>query len=83
VDTEGFVLKAKVHSAKVMDYEGSRPYCARRMSSFLDSLSCGWTPATVARARARIGSRRPWGGAWSSSSVHASLLPKRCSDGLG
>ena len=22
VDTEGFVLKAKVHSAKVMDYEG-------------------------------------------------------------
>ncbi len=24
VDTEGFVLKAKVHSAKVMDYEGSK-----------------------------------------------------------
>jgi putative transposase len=22
VDTEGFVLKAKIHSAKVMDYEG-------------------------------------------------------------
>ena len=22
VDTEGFVLRAKVHSAKVMDYEG-------------------------------------------------------------
>jgi hypothetical protein len=22
VDTEGFVLKAKLHSAKVMDYEG-------------------------------------------------------------
>ena len=22
MDTEGFVLKAKVHSAKVMDYEG-------------------------------------------------------------
>jgi hypothetical protein len=22
VDTEGFVLKARVHSAKVMDYEG-------------------------------------------------------------
>ncbi len=27
VDTEGFVLKAKVHSAKVMDFErGSRRY---------------------------------------------------------
>jgi putative transposase len=25
VDTEGFVLKAKVHSAKVMDYEGIKP----------------------------------------------------------
>ena len=24
VDTEGFVLKAKVHSAKVMDYEGDQ-----------------------------------------------------------
>ena len=26
VGTEGFVLRAKVHSAKVMDYEASRRY---------------------------------------------------------
>ena len=25
VDTEGFVLKAKVHSAKIMDYERIKP----------------------------------------------------------
>ena len=25
VDTEGFVLKVKIHSAKVMDYEGIKP----------------------------------------------------------
>jgi DDE family transposase len=56
VDTEGFVLKAKVHSAKVMDIEkGSRRYCAKRMSSFLASLTCGWTLATVAKTRARTG----------------------------
>ena len=29
VDTEGFVLKAKVHSAKVMDYEGIKPLLER------------------------------------------------------
>ena len=41
VDTEGFVLKAQVHSAKVMDFEkGSRRYCARRMSTFLACLIC-------------------------------------------
>src|SRR5215204_469225 len=83
VDTEGFLLKAKVHSAKVMDYEGSRRCCAKRTSNFPVSLSCGWTPATEEKTRARIGSRRSSDGTWSSSSVHASLLPKRCSDGLG
>ena len=41
VDTEGFVLKAQVHSAKVMDFEkGSRRYCGRRMSTFLACLIC-------------------------------------------
>jgi transposase len=56
VDTEGFVLKAKVHSAKVMDFEkGSRRYCARRTSDFPVSLTCGWTPASAAKTRAKIG----------------------------
>jgi len=35
VDTEGFVLKAKVHSAKVMDFEkGSRRYCSGQIRNF-------------------------------------------------
>jgi putative transposase len=53
VDTEGFVLEAKVHSAKVMDYEGIKEalYCAKRTSGSLAFLTCGWTPDTAERAR--------------------------------
>jgi hypothetical protein len=52
VDTEGFVLKAKVHSAKVMDYEGIKTLlCAKRTSNFPVSLSCGWTQLTVEKTR--------------------------------
>ena len=35
VDTEGFVLKAKVHSAKVLDQEGIKPLLARAEEQFL------------------------------------------------
>jgi putative transposase len=34
VDTEGFVLKAKVHSAKVMDYEGIKALLVRAKEPF-------------------------------------------------
>jgi putative transposase len=34
VDTEGFVLKAKVHSAKVMDYEGIKALLYRAQTQF-------------------------------------------------
>ena len=34
VDTEGFVLKAKVHSAKVMDYEGIKTLLRRAKERF-------------------------------------------------
>jgi hypothetical protein len=34
VDTEGFVLKAKVHSAKVMDYEGIKTLLRRADTQF-------------------------------------------------
>ena len=34
VDTEGFVLKAKVHSAKVMDYEGIKTLLHRAQERF-------------------------------------------------
>jgi hypothetical protein len=78
VDTEGFVLKAKVHSAKVMDFErGSRRCCGERMSSFPASLTCGWTPATEERARAQSsGHSRPWAGAPSSSSAPRKPAPE-------
>ena len=79
VDTEGFVLKAKVHSAKVMDYEGIKTLlCAKRTGTFPAFLICGWTQAIVERTRARTGYRRRWGGAWISSSVHVNPLPRRC-----
>jgi putative transposase len=35
VDTEGFVLKAKVHSAKVLDQEGLKPLLERAEEQFL------------------------------------------------
>ena len=40
VDTEGFVLKAKVHSAKVMDYEGIKVLldCAKELFPRLSHL---------------------------------------------
>jgi hypothetical protein len=56
VDTEGFVLKAKVHSAKVMDFEReSRRCCIEHRSDSLAFLICGWTRATEERTRARTG----------------------------
>jgi hypothetical protein len=78
VDTEGFVLKAKVMSAKVMDFErGSRPYCIEHRGDFLASVICGWMLATVERIRARTGLRRLWDGAWIWWSVRARRPPKR------
>jgi putative transposase len=44
VDTEGFVLKAKVHSAKVMDYEGIKPLL-RKANECFPRLSHLWLDA--------------------------------------
>jgi putative transposase len=44
VDTEGFVLKAKVHSAKIMDYEGIKALLERAGEQFL-RLSHLWLDA--------------------------------------
>ena len=44
VDTEGFVLKAKVHSAKVMDYEGIKALLERAREQVL-RLSHLWLDA--------------------------------------
>jgi putative transposase len=44
VDTEGFVLKAKVHGAKVMDYEGIKTLLDRAQTRF-PGLSHLWVDA--------------------------------------
>ena len=65
VDTEGFVLKAKVHSAKVMDYEGIKALLGRAKGLFSRVfLTYGWTEATTEKTRAETGWRRRSGGAW-------------------
>jgi hypothetical protein len=62
VDTGGFVLKAKVHSAKVMDFErGSRRYCSESTSDFLYCATCGWMRASVERTRAQRLARKDFG----------------------
>jgi putative transposase len=65
VDTEGLVLKAKIHSAKVMDYEGIKTLLRQANERFPAYGICGWMRATAERTRAQTGWRRPWGGAWS------------------
>ena len=63
VDTEGFVLKVNVHSAKLMDYEGIKTLLQHAGEQFPRlSHPCGWTAATGAKTRARTGWRRPWSG---------------------
>jgi hypothetical protein len=58
VETEGFVLKAKVHSAKVMDFErGSRIEHNRRMSKDYERL-CASGEAFVYAAMSRLMVRR-------------------------
>ena len=71
------MLKAKVHSAKVMDYEGIKMLLRRANERFPVSGTCGWTRATAGRTRARTGCGRPWAGAWISSSVQESPPQKR------
>jgi putative transposase len=65
VDTQGLVLEATVHSAKVVDREGIKllldwilpPPIASRASPI-----CGWTRATREKAKVQIGCRRWWVG---------------------
>jgi hypothetical protein len=55
VDTEGFVLKAKVQSAKVLDQEGVKPLLEQAGNSFCASSTCGWTAPTGAEIKAKVG----------------------------
>ncbi len=55
VDAEGLVLKAKVHSAKVLDQEGIKALLDRTKGCSRAFLTCGWTQATAERIKAATG----------------------------
>jgi transposase len=81
VDTEGLVLKAKVHSAKVMDYEGIKTLL-RKANEHFPRLCHLWLDAGY-RGEDKgkdWALRRRWAGAPSSSRAHESPPRKRCSD---
>jgi putative transposase len=63
VDTEGLVLKAKVHSAKVLDQEGIKALLDGTKEKF-PRLSHLWVDAVLigAKRKAEAGWRRSWGG---------------------
>jgi putative transposase len=78
VDTEGFVLKAKVHSAKVMDFErGSRRYCSESTNDFLYCATCGWMRASVERTRAQRLGRKDFGMERGSRGASSQACPRR------
>jgi putative transposase len=79
VDTQGLLLKAKVHSAKVMDHEGIKTLLRGAYQAF-PRLHHLWVDAGY-RAEdkgADWALRRPSGGAWIWWSVRRSPLRKRC-----
>jgi putative transposase len=78
VDTEGFVLKVKVHSAKIMDYEGIKLLLEQAGERF-SGLSHLWLDAgyRVEEKGKEWVERRLWDGRWSSSNVRGKPLLKR------
>ena len=73
------MLKGRVHSAKVMDYEGIKTLLEGADEAF-PRLSHVWLDAGYRGEDkgAETGYRRPWAGAWISSSVPESPPRKRC-----
>ena len=71
------MLKAKVHSAKVMDYEAIKELFPRPSHRWMDGgyneedKGGDWVEKTLGWTR------------WRSSDDRASLLPRMCSDGVG
>jgi putative transposase len=72
MDTEGFVLKVKLHNAKVMDWDGIMTLLQQADEQFPASNIYGWMPDTGEKIRARSGWRKRSDGAWISSSVRKS-----------
>ena len=78
VDTQGLVLRAKVHSARIMDRDGIKTLLAQADVEF-PRLKHLWLDAGYRGedTRAGAGWRRLLGGVWSSSNVDASPLHGR------
>jgi putative transposase len=77
VDTQGLVLKARVHSAKIQDLKKGSRFCwTSRLNTLRASPMCGWTPATPEKARERTGWRGHWDGQHRSCDTLRSL-PRR------
>jgi hypothetical protein len=78
VDTEGFVLKVEVHSAKVMDYEGIKTLLDRAKGLF-PRLAHLWMDAGYrgeAKGADWVEKTLGWGAR--SSAGRARLLPRKC-----
>ncbi|MDP8971927.1 MAG: transposase [Actinomycetota bacterium] len=84
VDTEGLVLKAKVHVANVVDHEGIKTLLEHTKGLFPRLshlwLNAGYRGENKGRGWVEkvLGWRRSWGGQWTSSSnVRVNLLRGR------
>jgi hypothetical protein len=55
VDTEGLVLRAKVHAANVIDREGIEPLLEGVRKLFPRLPICGWTLVAGVKIRAEAG----------------------------
>jgi putative transposase len=79
VDTEGFVLKAKVHSAKLMDYEGIKTLLRRTNTQF-PRLTHPWLDGGYrGEAKGKDWVEKAYG--WSAELVERarkSMPPMRC-----
>jgi putative transposase len=83
VDTEGFVLEAKVYSAKVLDHEGIKTLLWRA-NERSPRLSHPWSDAGYrGEGKGADWVRKTLGGASISSSARERAPPKRCSDEVG
>ena len=80
VDTEGLVLEVRVHGAQIQDLKRASSSCwtqAHANACPSASRTCGWTPYTPARTRARAGSGRFWGGPQRSCAILRRWLQSR------
>jgi putative transposase len=78
VDTEGFVLKAKVHSAKVMDYEGIKALLGRAKEMFPRLAHLWLDGGYTGEDKGATGCRRLWAGGYRSSADRANPPPRKC-----